>query len=90
MKGAIAAVVAVVVVVAGAIWLARPKDSGPDPKAWEQKASAAFKPTSTTIPAARSRAWPCPATSGLGSSIADTTRAIPAAITASAQGGDLP
>ena len=35
-------------------------------------------------------AWPCPATSGLGSSIADTTRAMPAAITASTQGGDLP
>ena len=31
-----------------------------------------------------------PATSGLGSSSAETTRAIPAAITASAQGGDLP
>ena len=30
-----------------------------------------------------------PATSGLGSSSADTTRAMPAAITASAQGGDL-
>ncbi len=33
---------------------------------------------------------PAPATSGLGSSIAETTRAMPAAITASAQGGDLP
>src|SRR5580693_9112966 len=42
------------------------------------------------MPAARSRAWPSPATSGLGSSSADTTRAIPAAMTASAQGGDLP
>ena len=42
------------------------------------------------MPAARSRAWPCPATSGSGSSIADTTRATPAAISASAQGGVLP
>ena len=39
---------------------------------------------------AQAVAWPCPATSGLGSSIADTTRAMPAAIMASAQGGDLP
>ncbi len=39
------------------------------------------------------RAQPCvplPPTSGLGSSIADTTRAMPAAITASAQGGERP
>src|SRR3984893_18016185 len=42
------------------------------------------------MPAARSRLWPWPATSGLGSSSADTTRAIPAAMTASAQGGVLP
>ena len=40
--------------------------------------------------AVRRRACPRPATSGLGSSMAETTRAIPAAITASAQGGDLP
>ena len=44
MKGVIAAVVAVVAVCAGLIWLARPRDTGPDPKAWEQRASAAFKP----------------------------------------------
>jgi hypothetical protein len=35
---AIAAVVAVVAVAVGAIWLVRPKDGGPDPKSWEQKA----------------------------------------------------
>lgn len=40
--------------------------------------------------AARSFAWPCPATCGLGSSMADTTRAMPAAMIASAHGGDLP
>jgi len=50
MKGAIAAVVAVVAVVVGLIWLARPRDSGPDPKAWEQKASAAFKPLVGDVP----------------------------------------
>jgi len=47
---AIAAVVAVVAVVAGLIWLARPKDSGPDPRAWDQKASAAFKPLVGDVP----------------------------------------
>ena len=47
-------------------------------------------PMSTAIPAACSRAWPAPATSGLGSSSAETTRAMPAAMMASAQGGDLP
>jgi hypothetical protein len=48
---AIAAVVAVVAVVAGAVWLVtRSGDSGPDPKAWEQKASAAFKPLVNDVP----------------------------------------
>jgi hypothetical protein len=48
---AFAAVVAVVAVVAGAIWLVtRSQDSGPDPKAWEQKASAAFKPLVGAVP----------------------------------------
>ena len=41
-------------------------------------------------PAARSRAWPSPAIFGLGSSSAETTRAMPAAMMASAQGGVLP
>ena len=31
-------------------------------------------PTTVSIPAARSIAWPCPATRGLGSSMAETTR----------------
>ena len=39
---------------------------------------------------ARNRTWPCPATSGLGSSNADTTRVMPAATIASTQGGVLP
>jgi acyl-coenzyme A thioesterase PaaI-like protein len=45
---------------------------------------------STAMPAARSRAWPWPFTSGLGSSSAETTCATPALISASAHGGDLP
>src|SRR6266404_5741875 len=47
--------------------------------AWSRAASDAPSPISTLRPAARSRAWPWPATSGLGSSIAETTRATPAA-----------
>jgi hypothetical protein len=48
---AIAAVVAVVAVVVGAIWLVTwSQDPGPDPKAWEQKASAAFKPLVNDVP----------------------------------------
>jgi hypothetical protein len=47
---AIAAVVAVLALTAGVIYLARPKDSGPDPKAWEAKAQAAFKPVVDDLP----------------------------------------
>ena len=57
--------------------------------AWSRRASSAPMPTSTAMPAARSRAWPAPATSGLGSSSAETTRETPAAMIASAQGGDF-
>ena len=46
--------------------------------------------TSTTTPAARSRATPWPLTSGLGSVCATTTRATPAAISASQHGGVRP
>ncbi len=53
-------------------------------------ASASSSPLATSMPAAASRASPCPATSGLGSRIAATTRATPAAINASAQGGVRP
>ncbi len=54
------------------------------------RASAAIRPLSATMPAARSLAMPCPATSGFGSSIAATTRASPASTSASAQGGVRP
>jgi hypothetical protein len=51
MKAAVAAIVAVVVIVGGAVWLvSRAQDTGPDPKAWEQKASAAFKPLVSDVP----------------------------------------
>ena len=42
--------------------------------------------TSTSIPAARSRAKPCPDTSGLGSAMVETTFLIPAAIKESQHG----
>ena len=42
------------------------------------------------MPASRSRRKPSPATSGFGSSMAATTRATPASISASAQGGVRP
>jgi hypothetical protein len=47
-------------------------------------------PTSTTTPASAKRQCPAPATSGLGSTTADTTRAMPALMMASAQGAVLP
>src|SRR5438270_10576515 len=50
MKAVIAAVVAVLAIVAGLICLARPKYSAPDPKAWDEKASAAFKPLVGDVP----------------------------------------
>src|SRR5215211_3933011 len=53
-------------------------------------ASRAPSPTSTAMPASRSRACPWPFTEGFGSSMADTTRATPARTRASAHGGDLP
>ena len=54
------------------------------------RASAARTPTDTAIPAARSRSMPAPATLGFGSTLEQTTRATPAAIKASAQGGVRP
>ena len=53
-------------------------------------ASVARQPTSTASPAARSRSTPWPSTRGSGSSIATTTRATPAATSASVQGGVSP
>jgi hypothetical protein len=46
----VVAVVAVLALAAGGIWLARPKDSGPDPRAWEKTAQAAFKPLVDDVP----------------------------------------
>ncbi len=50
MARAIAAVVVVVAAVVGAIWLVRPKNSGPDPVAWEAKAKDAFQPLVNDVP----------------------------------------
>ncbi len=47
-------------------------------------------PHSTSMPASRRRAMPCPATRGLGSAMPTTTRAMPSPMTASVQGGVLP
>ncbi len=46
--------------------------------------------TSTSMPAARKRAMPRPATCGFGSSMATTTLATPASISASQHGGVRP
>ncbi|MNT57931.1 hypothetical protein D3C72_1953390 [compost metagenome] len=53
-------------------------------------ASSASTPTSTSRPAARRRWMPLPATSGLASSTATTTRETPLSSTRSAQGGVRP
>ena len=50
------------------------------------RASSSRSPQRTSMPAARSRPSPCPLTSGLGSSMAATTRATPASTRRSAQG----
>jgi hypothetical protein len=50
-------------------------------------ASAARTPVETSTPAARRWSKPRPLTSGFGSSIAATTRTIPALMSASVQGG---
>src|SRR6266480_1887426 len=50
MARAAAAIIAVVAVAIGAIWLLRPKDSGPDPGAWEAKARDAFQPLVQDVP----------------------------------------
>jgi len=53
-------------------------------------ASAARMPGMTSMPAARSRSRPRPAWEGLGSTAPMTTRANPAAMMASTQGGVRP
>ena len=59
---------------------------------FSSRAARAMSPSarSTWMPAARSRAMPWPATSGFGSTQAITTRAMPASISASQQGGVRP
>ena len=54
------------------------------------RASASNRPHSAAMPAAASMASPLPATCGLGSETAATTRETPAAIRAWAQGGVRP
>ncbi|MDQ1079795.1 hypothetical protein QE401_002321 [Pseudoroseomonas cervicalis] len=54
------------------------------------RASASSSPVETAMPAARSCSMPPPSTRGSGSRIATTTRATPAAISASVQGGVRP
>ena len=58
--------------------------------AFSRQASASRQPTSTAMPAARSRAMPLPSTRGSGSTAATTARAMPAASMRSAQGGVRP
>ncbi len=58
--------------------------------AWARRASDCITPVVTVIPASRKMACPLPATRGSGSSSAVTTRATPALISDSAQGGVLP
>ena len=53
-------------------------------------ASGSSTPSSTSMPAARSRAMPWLSTRVSGSRVATTTRAMPAAISASVQGGVWP
>ena len=53
-------------------------------------ASSSKIPSTTSIPAARSLAKLAPPTRGLGSGMAATTRAMPAAMSASAQGAVRP
>ena len=54
------------------------------------RASASNTPVTTSIPACCNRLTPSPATKGLESKVAITTRLIPAPINASAQGGVRP
>ena len=58
--------------------------------AFSALASASSTPLCTAMPACIRRSRPLPDTSGLGSCMAATTRATPAATSASAQGGVRP
>ena len=65
-------------------WLQRAKPS------FSRRASLSQTPRLVPIPAARSASIPWPATAGLGSMVAATTRPSPAAISASVHGGVRP
>ena len=57
---------------------------------FNSRASSASRPHRTSMPASRKRSNPRPATKGLGSSIATTTRTTPASIRAFEHGGVRP
>ncbi len=65
-------------------WLQRAKPS------LRRRASASQTPTTVSMPAARSASMPWPATAGLGSMVAATTRLTPEEIRAWVQGGVRP
>ena len=68
----------------------RPRSTRDRKPRFNSRACASSRPVPTSIPAARSLSKPAPSTCGNGSRIAPTTRATPAAISASAQGPVLP
>ena len=68
----------------------RPRSKREKKPALSSRACGSNTPTDTSIPAARRRAMPAPATRGFGSTLQHTTRATPAASNASAQGGVRP
>ena len=73
-----------------AITHGRPRSTKVRKGAVRRVASCSRRPTSTVSPARSSATMPPPATAGNGSRAAITTRLMPAAITASVQGGVLP
>jgi hypothetical protein len=69
----------------------RPRSNREKKPTLSSRASCAeARRSETAMPAARSRSIPSPATRGLGSTLQHTTRRMPAAISASAQGGVRP
>ena len=68
----------------------RPRSTRDRKPRFNSRACASIRPCSTAMPAVRRRSKPAPSTCGNGSRIAATTRATPAATSASAQGPVLP
>ena len=68
----------------------RPRSKRLKKPGFSSRAASCSRPGSTAMPAARSSSMPRPATCGLGSSAATTTRATPALTRASAHGGVRP